>query len=324
MPSFLVTERMSPELRARVLQSLKSDARARVGGENKPRTTRLFRLALVSAVAVSFVFLFLTFRKSKAEIQQKKAQLSQEFRVQTAPLNSEFQTRLRLIDDKLRRSGAPYPGDTPKKDLPAARERLFLALKEPMVYARGPTRGFERESERRNTWGRGGPDALLRCLISPPGSIKESALLRHLGELYEPRAFRSQFINLDSAFEGLAFIESPFSSHLRDATHMRELRSLEQTLKEAKLKEAADFSRAKTAFFVFDEPKAPGTATDFDGEAVHHVRFFAVDLDSGEAFLRLRREVSPEWISEKSRLSYSRELDSCRLAFEVRAQLDAE
>jgi hypothetical protein len=72
---------------------------------------------------------------------------------------------------------------------------------------------------------------------------------------------------------------------------------------------------------VLDEPKAPSLASDFDGEAEHHLIAGMLDLKTGDHVFRLRRLVSPEWISEKSRLSYSRELDSCRLAHEIRAEL---
>ncbi len=323
MPSFLTTERMSPELRARVQQSLHGDARSRVGGAGALKASRRFRLILLLLLIVCGTVLTLTFRKSRAEVRASKLALSKTWQTQSAALGPVLRLRLRRIEEILLSSHKPYPGDLSDADHKQNLPRLKAALRAPLVYVRGPTRGFERPTDRSKTWGEGGPDSLIRCLIRPPTSFKESTLLRHLGDIYQPQAFRDQFINLDATFRGIAFVDSSFSTRLRDVSLLRELGVMKRELDDAHLPEAAALTKAMTFFYVFDEPKTKGTVTDFDGEAEHYMQVGAVDLATGDTLLRVRREVSPEWISDKGRLAYSRELDSCRLAFELHAEWGA-
>jgi hypothetical protein len=127
-------------------------------------------------------------------------------------------------------------------------------------------------------------------------------------------------VNLDDAFRGVAFVDSDFEGAVRKATLMRDLSSLEVALDTAPLKAGKSFAHVRYFVYVLDEPKPLGALSDFDGEAEHFMRVEVVDLESNEALYRTRRRVDPDWISEKSRLAYSRQLDSCRLAFELRAE----
>jgi hypothetical protein len=322
MPSFFTNNRMPPALRARVLASLGSDARSRAGGGSAVTGSRLTRLLVAVGVAALATTLFFTYRKSRADFETEKNALVLEYERQTRPFDDEFLQRVDRVDQFLKTAHEEYQGDHIAPFFRGERARLEEILQRPMVFIRGPLRGFRSISERRSTWEEGGPDAFIRCLILPPSDIEEKTLLRHLGEIYQPRAFAGRFVNLDAAFRAQAVVRSSFASDLQSAAYLREVQTLSRKLRGERLHEGVSFASVDTLGYLLDEPKAAGTPSDFDGEATHFVRLGIVDLRSGVTLLRFRRQVSPEWISEKSRLMYSRQLDSCRLAFEVRRELD--
>src|SRR5690606_27045095 len=128
-----------------------------------------------------------------------------------------------------------YEGDLVEESVKGSSSRLTALLDDPFVAVRGPLNDFKKESARRSTWRDGGPGPFVRCFLIPPDDVKESSLLRHLGKIYEPSAFRGQFVNLDDAFKGQIFVESDFERRLRSASLMRELTGLEATLDTAPL-----------------------------------------------------------------------------------------
>lgn len=321
MPTLLTTPRMSPELRARIEQSLHSDARSRAGGQSPIQGARLIRVIFALGVVCLSIALFITFKKSRLEFVRAQTDLVQRYERDTEFFNQSYERRLTFIDALLRDVPEKYPGDVLHASLSKSAAPLFERLEAPFVYVRGPLLGFRRQADRRNTWKDGGPGPFIRCFLMPPSDIKESNLLRHLGKVYEPRAFRDRFVNLDDAFQGQAFVTSDFEARLKSARHMRELSSLGAALDTADLKAARAFEPVTTFVYVLDEPKSQGVPSDFDGEAEHFMRVEIVDLEKSEVLYRVRRRVDPDWISEKSRLSYSRQLDSCRLAHELHAEL---
>ncbi len=320
MPSFLTTPRMHPELRARVLSSLRTDARARVGGANLRRGRMLFRTILTIALLLAGTFLILTYRQSREDFRLAKVQLSQDFEEQVAPFDDEFLHRMTLIDDALKTANAPYPGDMIDEVLHDAFE-LEAWRRRPLAFVRGPIRAFDTRARRRAAFENGGADALLRCLSVPPLKTSEAALLRHLGQVYQPRTFRGNFFNAGRGYDVATFLQSSFSNELSAASRMKQIQSLKRRLDEAHLDEATPLAGIEVLFAVYDEDKAPGSYADFDGEAEHFVRLIVVDLVANRTVLRLRRKVDPSWISDDSRIRYSRELDSCRLAADIRDEL---
>lgn len=265
------------------------------------------------------VALFISFKKSRAEFARSQAALTDRYERETVFFDKSYEKRLMLIETLLRDVPESYPGDFIDPSISES-SALTKRLAAPFVYVRGPLLGFRRQADRRNTWKDGGPGPFIRCYLMPPRDIKESTLLRHLGEVYQPHAFRDRFVNVDDAFKGHEFVQSNFKTRLQNATHMRELSSLTADLDTAKLRDARAFAPVTTFVYVLDEPKPQGVPSDFDGEAEHFMRIEAVDLEKSQVLYRVRRRVDPEWISEKSRLAYSRQLDSCRLAYELRAE----
>jgi hypothetical protein len=320
MPSLLVNERMDPALQKRVLTSLHSDARGRAGGENQRRGQLLVRLLVLGGVLILGLFLSVTFRRSRAEFARAKVELSAQYRREVAPLDQKLRAHATLVDELLQRANTPYQGDLIDGRLQTDRG-LAEVLDHPLIYVRGPLRGFQTQRDRRTATEESGPDALVRCLLVPPAQVNESALLRHLGQVYQPRAFVGRFVNMGAGYQALEFLDSGFELEIEQSTHMKQLTSLAQRLRKQQLDRATELRDARLFMYVLDEPKAEGVAADFDGEAEHFLRVMLADLDSGRALLRQRKQVDPQWISEKSRVAYSRELDSCRLALELRQQI---
>lgn len=322
MPSFLLNDRMNPELQRRIRLSLKSDLRERAGGPSARRGHWAVRLMVAIGVISVGTFLTVTYRQSRAQLRGEKLQLLARYEQQRTAFDSAFRRRAHKVEQLLVHAHEPYVGDwvDPQLREPGALDAL---LAEPIAYMRGPLRGFLTDAERRQTSKDGGPEALIRCLIDPPPSIKESDLLRHLGRIYQPNRWGDKFYDFESARAAFAFVDSGFEHEVAQVDRMKHLLSLRRELREQKLDQAARSRQVRLFVSVFDEPKERGAAADFDGEAPHFLRISMIDLDTPRVWWRARRQVDPQWISEKSRLAYSRELDSCRLAYELRQELSA-
>jgi len=320
MPSFLLNERMNPELKRRVRLSLKSDLRERAGGQSARQGHWAVRAMMVLGVIGLASFLTVTYRQSRAELARERAQLLSAYQRQAAVFDAAFRARTEKVERLLAHAHEPYVGDWIDPGIRQA-GALDALLAQPLSYVRGPIRGFLSDAERRQTSKEAGPEALIRCLVDPPASIKESELLRHLGRIYQPKRFVGRFYDFENARGAFAFLDSGFEDEVRHADRMKQLLAQSRELREQKLGQAAEARQVRLFVSVFDEPKDRGAAADFDGEAVHYLRLSVLDLDTPRVWLRVRRQVDPQWISEKSRLAYSRELDSCRLAYELRQEL---
>lgn len=321
MPSFLTTERMSPQLKRRVLISLSSDMRERAGGAPQRKGHGLVRSLIAAGALGCAVLLFLTYRQSRAELRRERAELLSRYERERAPFTEPFRARLAHAERILAHATDTYAGDflDPSLKQPGSLDAL---LRRPLAYVRGPIRAFQTEPDRRQSSREGGPDALIRCLLVPPPSIKESDLLRHLGRIYEPRRFSERFYDLEPAHAGFSFVDAGFDAELVGAQRMKQVLALRSALLQADLRRAAHARDAELFAFAFDEPKPPGAVADLDGEAVHFIRFSIVELGTSRVWLRVRREVDPQWLSDKSRAAYSRELDGCRLAAELRQHIE--
>ena len=316
MPNLLANDRMSAALRARIQESLRTDARARVGGQSHG-VSRPLRILGAFALVLLCGFLWNSYRQSRVEFRREKAQVLKRLELETQALSQELRRKTAFLDELLEQAQAQYPGDFVD---PLVRDvtKLGELLERPLVYVRGAIHEFQTKRERRSTFPEGGPDALIRCLIEPPPSTSESDLLRHLGHVYQPATFRGRFVNMEPAYRAFDFIDSDFKTQLESTQAARNLTALSRKLDAAKLREAASAAKAELFVYVLDEPKVKGVPSDLDGEAEHDLRFSIVDLSTQKTLVRVRRRVDPEWISEKSRIAYSRELNSCRLAWELR------
>jgi hypothetical protein len=254
-------------------------------------------------------------------VRREKAELRQRYETQAAAFDAGFRARSERVQQLLAHAADPYPGDWIDPQLRDA-ARFDALWSRPVVYVRGPLRGFLTDADRRQTNREVVADALIRCLIVPPPSIKESELLRHLGRIYQPARFVGKFYDFEPVHAAFSFLDAGFFARaLADAERMKEVVSLGRELERAHLSRAAQARHVELFVLALDEPKNRGAVADFDGEAEHFIRLIAVDLSTPRVWWRVRRQVDPQWLSEKSRLAYSRELDSCRLAWELRQEI---
>lgn len=314
MPTFLTTSRMSPELRRRVERSVSQPAGTeRFAGGRTPASVALGRLVIVLAlVGVASVLLY-TFVQSRREFAAEQRSLTERAARAERSLSPADRARLAKVDAWITRvvlmpaSDFAVDGVTEAWRGEATRRALLEA---PFFYLRGDEVALRGAEGRRAIVNEANIDALSSCLVSPPESDKESVLLRRIG-----RRAPEQAIPALEAQALLDFSAARFSAEVRAAEHMRQLRELDIRLGRERITQPRQW-KASTRFFllVVDEPKASDRPSDFDGEAPHHLRILFVDLETGEEHLRVRRAVDPGWISEKSRLQFSRALDSCKLA----------
>lgn len=316
MPTFLTTKRMSPELRRRIERSVSNPS----GGERfssgrTPTTVAVARLVIVLGILGVALALGWTFLQSRREFSSEQRALGALATQMERSISAARRARLAKIEPFIARSSARQPSDfssevaSPEWRDPEARRRL---LAEPVFYLRGDSEVLAQAEARRAAIAEGQIDAFPSCLAAPPTSEKESAHLRRIGVLAP-----MPVTPVSEAQALLAFSAQDLRAEATRAEHMRQLRELRSRLEGAQIAQRARAASARTLLLVIDEPVPRGVPRDFDGEAPHDVRVVLVDLDTGEEHLRVRRHVNPVWISEKSRLSASRALDSCKLAREL-------
>jgi hypothetical protein len=200
----------------------------------------------------------------------------------------------------------------PEADLGDSKTLAALSARR-LLYVRADARSLPHLAGARASARDSSLDALAICLVAPPANLRESTLLRAIAR--KPPGGRIHA--LSEALMALDFLASSFPAEVRNAQHMQELRHLDARLRRPDVQDATSALDAEVLFVVFDEEKAPGTIADFDGEATHDLRMVAIEIASGKPLWRRRAHVDPSWISDKSRLAYSRALDSCKLICEL-------
>lgn len=306
MPTFLVTPRMSPALRHRIEASVRADLRQRTLFPNRGRGRVYLRIALASAALGLAVFLVLTYRQSRREVEDKRLAILAEYRALEDSVSEKIRARpWRKVPQRVGGRNLNFTFDNDFDKL----------LSGPFLYIRADARDLENEASALDAARESGVDALASCLVAPPANLKESTLLRAIGQA-PPAGRVSSFADLLSALE---FFESSFEKQVRTATQMQELERLAGRLKRDSLKRGLAALQADVLVVAIDQPKQSGTLSDFDGEAPHDLVLRVFNLAREvELVWHEQRHVDPAWISAKSRLAYSRPLDSCRLAYELR------
>lgn len=320
MPTFLVTSKMDPALAERIQQSLRGDgaSRQRRPGRRIPLRA-LVQLALAVAIVSLGVFLLGSYRQSRTEVELARRQLSQKFHQLERLYSPTQQQRIRRLTGLLLEASQK---DLPERIAPQLSGPGDLAslLEKPALYLRASAPDLQTDRLLKETAQSAELDAFYVCLRAQPESESETVLLRTLGSANGHLSDGSVF-GFGTVLELEDFLNSDFLDDVTRAEHMSELVKLESHLERKNLKRKAEALTAENLIYVIDEPLQSGQKSDFDGEGPHAIRLGIVAIESGIPLLRLRREVSPEWISEKSRLSFSRPLDSCKLAYELYQEL---
>ena len=309
MPTFLTTNRMPAALRARIETALLADLRQRTLFPHRRSVRKVIRAALVVASVALVWGLVATYRQSRREVERQRSATLVAFQRLDSSVPSARKHRLAELSEALVVLSAPSEAEADIGDAAT----LARLSERPLLYVRGDARSFSTPAAAQATARDSSLDALAICLVVPPANLKESTLLRAIARVPPHGRIHA----LSDALAALDFLSSSFRRDVQTAEHMQQLQHLDARLRQATLQHATSALNAEVLFAVVDEAKAPGVIADFDGEAAHELRMYAIDIQTGRTLWRRRAHVDPSWISDKSRLAYSRALDSCKLGCEL-------
>jgi hypothetical protein len=342
MPTFLTTPRMSPALRARIERSVSHRAGARHQAK-RHGMGRAFegrgglgagKLIPLVALGVVALLVWMMHRQDERQIEEERAAVLAELTAHRAglpPGRADFLATTERWVAEL--SADPYAGDFVAPDLLVPGE-LDDWLSRPAVYLRGAT------PELRSPGGRideaaasSTKDAFLRCLVEPPASRDERAVLGEIRGVY----FAGWMVDretanirrFDEVRQGLAVLSHAFEAEARAADALAPLQKLGKELSSAPPEAAEDAATAELLIAVADEiddaqvPAKPGPTDGSLGaraeERPHDARVALVDLGEGRVLLRVRRRIDASGRSEGAKAVYRASIQGCDLALEVRS-----
>ncbi|WP_394831167.1 hypothetical protein LVJ94_32110 [Pendulispora rubella] len=316
MPTFLVTSKMSPELAARVEASV-------TGRKSSPARRRLVtsvvRAAVVLALAWGVTSVVATKRREQHDFERARGALLETVRAEAASVTDDDRQAAVRIDAWLVRLAGPYEGDFVSPD---ATRALF---ERPAVYVRTVREAIGPGERVAAAAHESVKDSFLACLLDPPASRTEKALLAKgrigLGGGARMEEATPNACRVDDARAALPFFEPAFARSVEAAVDIPQVAALRTRFEKAPIAQAKRAMRAELLIAVLDEAETGSGPTEIDGARAHDVRIAAVDLRTSQVLLRTKRHVDPAWISAANRAQYASVLDSCALAFDVREAL---
>ncbi|MBX3201653.1 MAG: hypothetical protein KF894_26185 [Labilithrix sp.] len=324
MPTFLTTSRMDPALAARVEASVLGQ---RGTPRPRPRSSRrsrrvvsLLRVVIVLTVAAGIYNIVVGRRERARALEAARASLLEAARSEAEALSAEDHEALPRIQAAIagvaRAGGADFVADELLG--PGA---FAAALERPLVYVRGPSAALSDPAALAGVAGASTKDALLLCLLEPPASRTEKALLDKVRVAYagganlEGRTRNAR--RVDEILVGLPFLLPPWSDKVKAAGSSEEITRLRGELTRAPLSRAKEAMRAELVLVALDDPGDGAGPTELDGERAHPVRVALVDLAASRTLFHVRRVVDPSWITPPRRPTYASGLDACALAFDL-------
>jgi hypothetical protein len=305
---------MDPALAARVVASVRGK-KAGVA----PRTVAFVRAGLVLAAIAAIAAIVIARRRETRETERERAALLDAARARALSLTTDDRTAFARAEATLARLAGPYEGDFVAPALRSA-GALDALLAKPLVYVRGPALAFA--TSRAEAIAASTKDALVLCLVDPPASRAERAMLGKVRAAYGGGAAlegrTENVVRLQDEDVGMRVLRAPWAERVRGARDDVELASLRRELEQAPIDKAKLAARARLLVAALDEPPEGAGPADLDGERAHPIRVFFVDPSSAEVLLRVRRRVDPAAWSAGSRAQFSGGLDACALAFDVR------
>ena len=326
MPTFLTTPKMSPALAARILASVHGDARAKSDGRPsgaKRMATSLARVLLV-VLLVFAVRSFVTFRSRESrELEEARASLANDVHAHAAGLTEPEKNLVERLRPWLFSASSGYAGDVVSDELRAS--GLAPRLLRPSIYVRGPIAAFGDPKTLAETAAASGKDPLLVCLLDPPKSRDEKAVLEKVRGVYMGSADSRtpQVRHLHEAILGLPLLAPAWTAKIESAKALPEIFRLRHELEKAPVEGAKMAAKAETLIYAMDEPGHGTGPVEIDGERAHDVRVGIVDIASGRVLFRAKRPVDPAWISSTARVVYARGLDGCLLAVDLLAAVSS-
>jgi hypothetical protein len=311
---------MDPALAARI--------RARVRGR-RPEVARpgigrvkVFAWARVAGVAcVAALVVALLHRRTRAEdaILAKRALLLASVESVGAPLTERDLAAEARMETWLSRASVREDADfvaavvrTPKG--------LAEILEQGSVYVRGAAADLSNAAGIRRAAEASVKDAFLACLLSPPRTRSEGALMARVYDVYGGGAERQtgQVARLHDVQVGLPFLEAAWRGEVARAATLDDIERLRRDFEQAPVAAARRGATARLLVFAMDESSDATGPAELDGERPHTVRVGLVDLASDALLLRMKRRVDPGKVSAERRPLYANGIDSCALAFDVR------
>jgi len=320
MPTFLTTSKMDPALAARIEASVTGRRGTRRSAARTRRIVSLARLVLVFSVAFAVYAFVIGRRESRRALERARAALLESVRAQSASLAPEDHGTIARAESWLVSLSGAYEGDLVSSDL-AAPGALAATLARPLVYVRGPTAALGSPTEIARAAAASTKDPLVLCLLEPPESRSEKALLDKVRVAYaggwnlENRTPNVR--RLDDAVVGLPFLLPPFAERVRAVDDAEELARIRAEFERAPIDRAKQAAAARLLLVALDEPGDGSGPTELDGERPHPVRVMLVDLAGSKVLLRSRHVVDPNAFAPARRATYAGGLDSCALALDV-------
>jgi hypothetical protein len=284
---------------------------------------RFGAIAAVIAIAGAIVSLR---RRDERDFERARAALLAQVLAASAGVTPADEGAVARVESWLVRSSHGYEGDFIDAALrsPGA---LAAFLARPAVYVRGPIDELSEEAGIARAAVASLKDPLLVCLLEPPPSRVEKAVLAKVREAYAADAERHSpnVRRLREAQAGLPLLAPAWADQVRSAATPLDLDLLRASFEKTPVELAKRAAKAEILVFAIDEAgdADANTPTELDGERPHFVRVGLVDLVREQIVLRVRKGVDPSWISAAKRPLYAAGLDACALAFDVRAGCSA-
>jgi hypothetical protein len=321
VPSFLVTKRMSPQLRARVLAAV-TERRPGAKQRLSPVVARLRLFGIV--VVLTVVALVLKVRQERArQIEQQRASLLATLRTHESELTTDDRKLPGKVEKAVQMQAAPaYAGDR----LPEALGKdgtLAELLSLPTLYLRGSLEVLSRASGVKEAAAASWADAFVLCLLDPPEARTEKALKAKARVAMSARGMEpyAHVQRLAPLLDILPLLGGEWRGRVAAAESAAVLSDYRKLIDGAPIRPAVRAAKARQLLLVIDEPGDAKTAAELDGERPHAVRVILNDLTDGHVSLRFRKQVDPGWLSAATRAEYAAGIDSCALAVDLREAL---
>jgi hypothetical protein len=312
--TLLTTSKMNPALVARIEASVRGQRG--VAGSLRPARaawTRLGIALLVFAMVGGLATSWQRGRDERARLRDELVEAVVQERAKLKPRELQLATRAEAI--------LLEAADADREVEPA--DELLQRLQGPAVYVRGDREAFGDSEGMGEAVAASVKDSFLLCLLDPPSSRSEKALLAKVMVAFSG-GLESRSTNvhrLHTAASVLPLLTRDWMKRVEDAPTLVEIGKLRTKFDRAPMARALDAARATLLIYVFDEPPAPDARVALDGSSRHDVHVGMVDIPTGKPLMRTRTTVDPAWISEERRPEFGRGLNACRLALDVRQRI---
>jgi len=320
----LVTKRMSPELSARVLDSVRGISGAGAGRRALKRPSPLVPLLRLTTgacvLAVLTLVLYARHQRSQRLERDRSALLDAVRQAGSSLSANDRQQRGRIEAALSTQAAAAYAGDSFAEEL-RHESRLESELALATVYVRGSIDLLATPARLLQAATSSYKDSLLLCLLDPPDERSEKTLkAKARAALTKATAstVMAHVERLDPLLQALPLLDPSWKGRIEAAENAAALATYQKLFDVAPLPSAVRAAKARQLLAVMDEPGDPTVPAELDGERRHAVRVTLTDLSSGQVRLRYRGAVDPSWLSEGARAEHASGIDGCSLALDFR------